>query len=88
MNVLPLCIVKSDLSSIDKKHFKWRTAKKSKSRIPNPFRSPRGYYEIEYEVRFVVGAIDARFELWVDDKEYAGKNSFKVDWEDKGLRSV
>lgn len=78
-----MCVVESVL---DKKHARWRHVKKSGFR--NLFKAAGGFWEIEYEVRFVVGAIDARFELWIGNRECAGKNSFKVEWEDQGLRSA
>ncbi|TPX13394.1 uncharacterized protein E0L32_006124 [Thyridium curvatum] len=67
VDVIPLCVVESVL---DKKHARWRHVKKSGFR--NLFKAAGGFWEIEYEVRFVVGAIDARFELWIGNREKVG----------------
>ncbi|GAB1316509.1 Actin-like ATPase domain-containing protein [Madurella fahalii] len=84
VDVFTLCTVESDLSEVDPGHIRKKAVKKSGFGL---LKRATFYYEIEYEVKFVVGAIDARFELWIGEQEYAGKNSFKVDWEDEGLRS-
>ncbi|KAJ2989638.1 hypothetical protein NUW58_g3369 [Xylaria curta] len=82
VDVFVLCTVESDLSGVDSEYIHKRTGKRSGLFKPAP-----KYYEIPYAIKFVVGAIDARFELWVGEREYAKKNSFRVDWEDQGLRS-
>ncbi|KAK4205454.1 hypothetical protein QBC40DRAFT_302740 [Triangularia verruculosa] len=90
VDVFPLCTVKSDLSKVDKKHIHTRTryVKRKVFGIPNLKKERQDYYEIDYDVCFVVGALDARFEMWIDDKQYADKNSFKIEWEERGLKST
>ncbi|KAK4161397.1 hypothetical protein QBC43DRAFT_323944 [Cladorrhinum sp. PSN259] len=95
-DVFSLCTVESDLSGVGREYIETRVVRGGEkgggSSGWGALFGGRGgksskYYEIAYDVKFVVGAIDARFELWIGGKEYAGRNSFKVAWEDEGLRS-
>ncbi|KAI0905716.1 hypothetical protein F4823DRAFT_627632 [Ustulina deusta] len=87
VNVFTLCTVESDLSEVDSEYIQLKTGKRP-DWYKRPFKKTPEYYEIRYAIKFVVGAIDARFELWVGNQQYAKKNSFKVDWEDQGLKSA
>ncbi|KAK4223934.1 hypothetical protein QBC38DRAFT_486593 [Podospora fimiseda] len=101
VDIFPLCTVESDLSKVPKNYIETRTVRMggngddgsdSRWRLGGLLRGrtkpPRTEYrEIPYDVKFVVGAIDAKFELWVGNEEFAGKNSFKVEWIPEGLKS-
>ncbi|KAK3995245.1 hypothetical protein QBC44DRAFT_284471 [Cladorrhinum sp. PSN332] len=95
-DVFALCTVESDLSGVGREYIETRVVKGGGGNGGNGGNGWGGffggsktskYYEIAYDVKFVVGAIDARFELWIGEKQYAGRNSFKVAWEDEGLKS-
>ncbi|KAK0744677.1 hypothetical protein B0T21DRAFT_380868 [Apiosordaria backusii] len=88
VDVFPLCTVRSDLTTVDKKHIHTRARYVRRRVLGIPRTERQEFYEIMYDVCFVVGALDARFEMWIDDKQYADKNSFKIEWEEKGLKST
>ncbi|GAW14132.1 hypothetical protein ANO14919_035260 [Xylariales sp. No.14919] len=83
-DIFTLCHIESDLSKIDSRHIIERQGRKPFWKF---WRKALTYYEIKYAVKFVIGSMDARFEIWIGDQEYAKKNSFKVDWENEGTRS-
>lgn len=89
MDVFPLCTVESDLSTVDRRHIETHTRYVKRPGIFGGLtKKKQEYYEIKYDVCFVVGALDARFEMWIDDKQYADKNSFMIEWEEEGLKST
>ncbi|VBB79460.1 Putative protein of unknown function [Podospora comata] len=89
VDVFSLCTVESDLSTVDRRHIETHTRYVKRPGIFGRLtKEKQEYYEIKYDVCFVVGALDARFEMWIDDKQYADKNSFMIEWEEEGLKST
>ncbi|KAK4171395.1 hypothetical protein QBC36DRAFT_340044 [Triangularia setosa] len=88
VDVFSLCTVESDLTTVERKHIQTHTKYVRRRVFGIPKKEKQEYYEIKYDVCFVVGALDARFEMWIDDKQYADKNSFKIEWEEEGLKST
>ncbi|KAL9614056.1 MAG: hypothetical protein Q9167_001410, partial [Letrouitia subvulpina] len=67
-----LCEIHSDLSSADEAKFK------EKNR--HFWHRRKHYYQVDYEIRVLIGPADIRFELWFNGQKLSKDQPIKVDW--------
>lgn len=82
-DIFVLCVAISDLSEVNISDFDKKEGKRKKWGM----QSGDTYYESICDVKFVIGAADAKFELWFKGKQYTRPNAFKLVW-DEGERIV
>ncbi|KAL2284656.1 hypothetical protein FJTKL_08753 [Diaporthe vaccinii] len=77
-DVFQLCTVTTDLSTVELSECE---EKKAKTKFP--VRSKK-YFQIRYEVKFVLGPAHIKFELWFNGKQYAAPNKtpLLVQWKE------
>ncbi|KAL9008107.1 MAG: hypothetical protein Q9173_006737, partial [Seirophora scorigena] len=64
--------IESDLSAADETKFKEKNRRF--------WNLGRHYFQVEYEVKVLIGPADVRFELWFDNQKLSKDHPIKVEW--------
>ncbi|KAI4122382.1 MAG: hypothetical protein LQ338_005855, partial [Usnochroma carphineum] len=67
-----LCEIESDLSTADETKFKEKNKRF--------WRLGKHYFQVDYEVKVLIGPADVRFELWFDGQKLSKDQPIKVEW--------